>query len=192
MAAIYSQNGVIVKPKEAPYNVIGGREYKTVVMPDGKEWLAENLDLSVSMNGALYYNDDESTYGWEGKKYGQLYTLGLIIQLVKVITGWRLPTASDFEALATAIGTNAATKLKSTTDWTNSTGTDDYGFTAYPAGNNTNYTFYSIGTATTFWTSESASGGYGVAYYMDGGSSLVRDTPSEQTYYSIRLVRDAT
>lgn len=192
MAVTYSQNGVIVRQTGANYKVIGDKEYRTVVMPDGKEWLAENLDLSVSMNGALYYNNDQATYGWEGKKYGQLYALGLIVQLVKVITGWRLPTAYDFENLALSIGNDVATKLKSTTDWINSTGTDNYGFTAYPAGNNTNYTFYSIGTATTFWTSEAPSGGHGVAYYMDGGSSLVRDTPSEQNYYSIRLVRDAT
>lgn len=191
MAVTYSQNGVIVKTNETPYNVIGGRKYKTVIMPDGKEWLAENLDLSVSMNGALYYNNDEATYGWEGKRYGQLYTLGLITQLVKVITGWRLPAASDFEALVASIGADAATKLKSMADWTNSTGTDNYGFTAYPAGNNTSATFYSIGTATTFWTSEPISQGVGVAYYMDGGSSLVRDTPSEHCAYSIRLVRDA-
>ena len=80
MAVMYSQNGVIVR--ESGINVIGGKRYKTARMPDGKIWLAENLDFKFCKIGgsdtpttsnAWYYDNDEPTYGWRNKKYGLLY-----------------------------------------------------------------------------------------------------------------------
>ena len=80
MSVVYSQHGVIVKT--AGIDVIGGRRYNTIQMPDGKTWLAENLDFKFCTIGgndipsspnAWYYNNDETTYGWNGYKCGLLY-----------------------------------------------------------------------------------------------------------------------
>lgn len=126
---------------------IGDKTYRTVVMPDGKEWMAENLDFlpddgSIAKNplglpstaAAWYYNRDEATYGWEGKKYGLLYNWYAAKALT--IAGWHLPSTTEWDALATACGgsSSCGTKLKSTTGWKTGNGTDNWGFTAFPAG----------------------------------------------------------
>lgn len=189
MAVAYSQNGVIVRNIETPYNVIGGRKYKTVIMPDGKEWLAENLDFELSSDDK-YYNNDESTYGWNGRKYGLLYSnddCGAIYNYFsKFYPEWRLPTESDWNGLLSSVN-NDASKLKSTQYWP-VPGTDDYGFNAMPSG------FYDI--ASGFYAD------YFVVYIIrqSGRTYLfnIYDSVAEITSWttavhtSIRLVRDAT
>jgi uncharacterized protein (TIGR02145 family) len=100
---------------------IGGKEYPTVTLPDGREWLALNLDyawsgLSVPTSGAsdstspqaMYYNYDESTYGWNGLKRGLLYNQYAVSYLetnkATLCPGWHVPTRDEFDALITALG----------------------------------------------------------------------------------------
>lgn len=67
--------------------------------------------------------------------------------------GWHLPTLTDWIALFSAIGDSPSTKLKATSGWKlanisitgiydkhkfHGNGTDDYGFSVYPAGTTTN------------------------------------------------------
>ncbi len=168
-------------------NFICGKKYKSVIMPDGKEWTVENLDLEITTSGAAYYGDDKNTYGWEGKRYGQLYSQSLILSLQGLFEGWRIPTDSDFNDLITAISTDVAYKLKSKTGWLNGNGIDAFGFNAVPAGNRTLRTFYSEGTANTFWTINTR-----ISYYLDAGNNLNRDASADpdNCLYSIRLIRD--
>ena len=181
---------------------IGDKTYRTVVMPDGKEWMAENLDFlpddgSISKNpsgkpstaAAWYYNRDEATYGWEGKRYGLLYNWYAAKALT--IAGWHLPSTTEWDALATACGGSGScgTKLKSTTDWSSGNGTDNYGFTAFPSGGYYG-SFGNLGSYAGFWTSF---GNSSDAYYrmLDTGTSLNSLIGSKTHGYSVRLVKDS-
>lgn len=181
---------------------IGDKTYRTVVMPDGKEWMAENLDFlpddgSISLNpsgtpstAAWYYNRDESTYGWEGKRYGLLYNWYAAKALT--IAGWHLPSTTEWDALATACGraSSCGTKLKSTTDWTSSNGTDNWGFTAFPSGGYFG-SFIGLGSGAFFWTSIEHSSDNGYGRYLAGDTSLHSDYNNKANARSVRLVKDS-
>lgn len=181
---------------------IGDKTYRTVVMPDGKEWMAENLDFlpsdgsiaknpsgSPSTAAAWYYNSDEATYGWEGKRYGLLYNWYAAKALT--IAGWHLPSKTEWDALASACGgSSCGTKLKSTTNWDSGNGTDNWGFTAFPSGNYYG-SFSDLGSNASFWTSIENSSSY--AYYrcLDTGTSLISGNGYKTNGYSVRLVKDS-
>lgn len=189
---------------------IGGKTYRTVIMPDGKEWMAENLDFIAegitfrdgtsgntwtqdSIAQASYYNYDETTYGWSGKKYGLLYSW----QASKALTiaGWHVPDKDEWNSLAIACGgtSNAGTKLKSTTEWTSGNGTDIYGFTVYPTAYVFNGQFQQLGTQAIFEALTDAGGsyrytaGFGTNSSMNITSSYI---PKNLGGCYIRLVRD--
>lgn len=136
------------------YVKIGGRRYP-VVKIGNQEWLAENLDYKFagcdigpsgtpSTPAAWYYDDDESTYGIDGtRKCGLLYNWYAVKYLddnkaTLLPAGWHVPTKAEFETLLETVGgkPTAGTKLKaSNVSWAASwNGTDDFGFSALPAG----------------------------------------------------------
>lgn len=182
---------------------IGDKTYRTVVMPDGKEWMAENLDFlpsdgsiaknpsgSPSTAAAWYYNSDEATYGWEGKRYGLLYNWYAAKALT--IAGWHLPSKTEWDALATACGgaSSCGTKLKSTTEWDSGNGTDNWGFTAFPAGYHAS-SFVNSGSMTSFWTSTENDSSNAYNNILGAGTSLNLSYSSKTTSFSIRLVKDS-
>lgn len=187
---------------------IGGRTYRTVTI-NGVTWLAENLDykaseIAIAPSGspgtpaAWYYDNNESTYGENGNKYGLLYNWHAVKYLndnrATLIPGWHVPTTSEFDALASAVGGAdvAGSKLKSSTGWTSGNGTDDFGFAAFPAGVRSSGSFYDLGSNTYFWTS-SADYSYEDAYYryFGTGASMSSNTGSKKYLaFSVRLVKD--
>lgn len=166
-----------------PPVIIGGRSYKTVKMPDGKVWLAGNLDWKfdgltfrdgtagnvmtndTSIPQAVYYNYDESTYGAEGNKYGLLYNWTAVDYInnhwmeLGLPEGWHVATSSDYRELCNSIGLeNGCTKIKTTYGWkwngVDSNGTDDYGFSLVPNGcGDPGNGFWNSGSITELWTS---------------------------------------
>ncbi|MBR5412501.1 MAG: hypothetical protein IK114_05605 [Fibrobacter sp.] len=115
-------------------------------------WMAENLNPK---SGGFCYNDSTENC----TKYGRLYRWSAAMDSAGTFwpnpqskcgygktctvtyphrgvcpTGWHIPTISEFETLAATVGDMM--KLRSTTGWTSSSanGTDDYSFTALPAG----------------------------------------------------------
>ena len=190
--------------------VIGGKTYPVVDMPDGKKWLAVNLDyiwngLSVPTSGAststnpqaMYYDYDESTYGWDGRKCGLLYNWYAVSYMEShkstLFPGWHIPSDAEWNSLVTAIGgeSTAGKKLKaSDVSWAQSwNGTDDYGFAALPSGH-FHGSFEDVGTESDFWTSTSYNNN--LAYYW-----LIRTGARADSYFiykylqfSVRLVQD--
>lgn len=175
--------------------IIGGRSYD-VVKIGNQIWLAENLDykfdgLTVGTPGvpdepsAWYYNNDETTYGKVGKNYGLLYNEQamdmLVSQQAALIPGWHVPSIEEWNELASTIGGigTAGGKLKSAVMWNKNAGTDDYGFSALPAGMYFGIKFFGELGYTGFWSSDK------------GGEPR---EPEEGKYpcvgYSIRLVRN--
>ena len=178
--------GIVIN-QSTSFIVIGGRKYPYVQIGN-QLWLAENLDYKFEYNGstlpigqsgnpttpaAWYYNNEETTYGVNGNKY---------------------PTLSEWDTLATACGGSAScgTKLKSATGWNSGNGTDDFGFTAFPAGcRDSADGFRSSGVVAYFWTFTE----YGSARAYD--RELTKNATLSSSYwsklcgYSLRLVKDA-
>lgn len=198
---------VIARAVDPPYNVIGGREYRTVIMPDGKEWLAENLDFkfeglvvgeetSTSEPRANYYDNDEATYGVNGNKYGLLYNWPAVEYLennkAELIPGWHVSTTTEWADLATAVGGKevAGTKLKSTTGWLSGNGDGSYGFDAFPAGGlSPDGSFTEVSRYANFWTSNSDTNLVDMRYF-DTGASMSTVRTWKNRSYSVCLVRD--
>ena len=190
---------------------IGGRTYSTVNI-GGVTWLAENLDFkfsgvdigpsgSPSSPSAWYYNNDEATYGIDGtRKCGLLYNWHAVKHLndnrSTLCPGWHVPTTSEWDALATAVGgtSTAGTKLKASgVSWASSWGgTDDYGFAALPAGSRYSGSFNDVGSSAYFWTAtENSSSSAYDRYFVTGAS--VGSSYNDKTSYalSVRLVKDS-
>lgn len=131
-----------------------GQTYKTVVIGT-QTWMAENLNLET-VNSYCFEDADSNC-----TKYGRLYTwasamdsagtwstsgrvcgYGTTCSQTHPVqgvcpTGWHIPTLLEWKILLTAIGSasTAGKKLKSINGWSeNDYGTDDYAFSALPAG----------------------------------------------------------
>jgi uncharacterized protein (TIGR02145 family) len=130
---------------------IGGRKYPIVKIGD-RIWMAENLDYrydglqvggtpsyNVRTPHAYYYNNDEPTYGYNGRKYGLLYNNYCVTELASLLPeGWSIPNQDDFDALREYCS-NDSTVLKSKDFWVPSVGTNAYKFNAPPSSaTNTN------------------------------------------------------
>ena len=71
--------------------------------------------------------------------------------------GWHLPSKAEWETLFAAVGgvSIASIKLKSTSGWNNSfNGSDEFGFTALPAGVRSYKTgyYYEMGEGVYYWS----------------------------------------
>lgn len=202
MTTIYTAQGKVLKntatdkwlikpitPEPSDTAIIGGRTYRTVTI-NGVTWLAENLDYGL--NG-VYYNNDESTYGWNGLRYGKLYSWHEAVAAANAISGWHLPSADEWDALANAVGgaSVAGTKLKSTTGWSSGNGTDEVGFAAFPAGYKySNFSY--LGSYAFFWTTAEKASTEAYTRTFNTGASMNSGYSNKTNYaLSVRLVKDS-
>lgn len=201
----YLIDSIEVQPEGA---VIGGRTYRTVKISN-QVWLAENLDfkangISIAPSGmpstpaAWYYNNDEATYGVNGSKYGLLYNGHAVKHLndnrATLIPGWHVPSTAEWDALENAVGgaNVAGSKLKSATGWGSGAGSDDFGFSAFPAGRWYFGAFKFVGSNGYFWTvPESSSTQVGFRFFSAGASINPDHAGISYGAYSVRLVKDA-
>lgn len=146
---------ILVRPEGVgDFVVIGGKKYPFVQI--GRQlWIVYNLDyadenitvgggLSTSIPKAYYYDQDEATNGWNGRKINLLYNVPALNYLVQNSStifpnGWRVCSNSDMESLIKFVGgaSVAGTKLsKGDLDWQSASwnGTDDFGFRWLPSG----------------------------------------------------------
>jgi uncharacterized protein (TIGR02145 family) len=115
-----------------------GQSYRTVKIGN-QMWMAENLNFETTAS-YCYKNLDSNCV-----KYGRLYTWSNAMEVCP--RGWRLPNKEDWETLLKNVGGNksAGKVLKSQTAWTEEgNGTDDYGFSALPAGERTYFDVCSV------------------------------------------------
>lgn len=194
-------------PSGPNYKVIGGKEYRTVVMPDGKEWLAENLDFKFceighigtrpTYSAAWYYDNDETTYGWNGYKCGLLYNW-YAVELLNanrsdLCPGWHVPTSTEWSSLITACGgaATAGKKLKaSNLPWATSwNGSDDYGFSLLPAGGRYSSFLY-VTLLNGLWTSTEDPTIKAFFELVEVTDNINLQSTDKETGFSLRLVRD--
>lgn len=177
---------------------IGGRSYPVVTIGSEK-WIAENLDFKfngLNIGGiidettnpsAWYYNNDEITYGENGKKYGLLYNHGAIEQLQNFLpTGWRVPTLTDIQNLAN----NSADVLKSKSEWISINGTNETGFNAFPSGCVVDRVFQDLGYYFNLWSDATASSYQHYELYIYNNSVSIG--PAKSVFaFSARICKDA-
>ncbi|GBU25395.1 hypothetical protein R83H12_02038 [Fibrobacteria bacterium R8-3-H12] len=117
-----------------------GKTYKTVKMPDGKIWMAENLNYEIDKSVCYDNKKDYCDY------CGRLYNWKMAMEACPA--GWHLPSDAEWSNLKTASGGKAAgTALKSKSSWSKSfwngdNGTDDYGFSVLACGFAPPYLFF--------------------------------------------------
>jgi len=135
-------------------------KYKTVQMPDGKIWFAENLNEAIG-NSPCYENKKENC-----KKCGRLYDWETAMKACP--NGWHLPSQEEWENLKNTIGgrETAGGYLKSKSGWDPSSdgfsgnGTDKYGFSVIACGYDysspDNERFLQYGISAGFWSATAA------------------------------------
>ena len=105
-----------------------GQVYKTVKI-GSQIWMAENLNYELPESFCHEENPNSCI------KYGRLYKWESAMDACP--DGWHLPTRAEWDSLISAAGGRsvAGKMLKSTDGWIyNGNGSDDYGFSALPAG----------------------------------------------------------
>jgi len=167
-----------------------GKRYRTVLMPDGKWWLAEDLAYrGVGVLGGTYYRREDFA--------------------AAVIPGCHIPTGpiysdNEWQDLANACGGNAVAggKLKSTSGW-DVNGTDEFGFNAKPTGKAGYYGgawYYSndFGNASWGFTTDNVGSPYCNTAYIDASNvflSLVGSTftgnSENASAFALRLIVDS-
>ena len=187
--------------------------YRVVTIGE-QTWMAENLNYKTENSwcggGSVENEGDCSKYGrlytWAaavGKSedecgYGK--TCGLSGKVRGVCPeGWHLPDTTEWSKLFTAVGGKgtAGKKLKSLTGWndyngTSGNGTDDYGFSAFPAGNRRSSGYFSNeGDNAYFWSA--AESGSNSAYsmglrYIDEDAYLYYS--NKYSAFSVRCLKD--
>ena len=184
-----------------------GIVYKTTQI-GGKTWMAENLNYfdiegaaSSIKNDWCYWDKPENC-----ESAGRLYTWKVAQRICP--EGWRLPTKADWESLLQEVGADSlneilwkgSSKLKSVNGWENGgSGTDDFGFTALPAGmkftTRTQDGFTYHGCSSLMWAATEADGGAAdsLAYhmYLDcSNDNAIVNTVRKINGLSVRCVKD--
>lgn len=109
--------------------------------------------------------------------------------------GWHLPDYAEWETLFTSVGglSTSGTKLKSTSGWSSDgNGTDDFGFSARPAGYWGSSSYVSEGSRALFWSStEYAENGAYEMGFVDSYYEVFRGSLGAKNYaFSVRCVLD--
>jgi len=156
------------------YLISGVGSYNAVLI-GSQTWMTENFNKntryywSAAMN--ISQNYDVYPYQQSGRARGICPS------------GWHLPSSSEWTTLKNFInnsaGTNvSAVKLKATSGWESSNGTDDYGFTALPLGSNC-------------WWSSSEVSNYNAYYWgMNNSEDIYVRSQDKSTYCSVRCLKD--
>ena len=194
-------------PEQPLTEIIGGKKYRVVQMPDGKTWMADNLDMaweglvigsnttSSTTPMANYPNNNSSAYNVDSiEPYGLLYNWSAAKYLNdnrdSLIPGWHVPSYQELLDLSTSLGGNsvAGGKLKDMACY----GSNEYGFNLLMTGY-FNIDFIDVDNSASIWSSD--------AYDSDNANyiyCMLNDSEVNQNHYykyvgfSIRLVKDAT
>jgi TonB family protein len=195
-----------------------GKTYKTVKMPDGKVWFAENLNYQTG-NSWCYENENPNCM-----KYGRLYDWATSQKACP--EGWHLPSDDEWNELTDCIGGSGSSgkKLKAKNGWVKEgiqavkcannrnsgsagsggirsgelcddeggNGTDDYGFSALPGGwLNANEKFINGGHAGFWWSSSEKDAKNALQRLIDFRLDGVSRSSDPKTYGgSVRCVND--
>lgn len=163
-------------------------------------WMSKNLAIDDGGTG-IYHFDNVTSNGVNfGTQY--YYNLEAASRIANSISGWHLPTQSEFQTLINYVGSNSATKLKSTSGWNDATstpgsgnGTDNYGFTGLPVGysSSNGRNLWNKGTSIYLHTSTlySSDNQYNYQLLLDySTSTAILNINYINWFGSVRLIKD--
>jgi uncharacterized protein (TIGR02145 family)/uncharacterized repeat protein (TIGR02543 family) len=177
-----------------------GQKYRVTAI-GGQTWMAQNLNYEAS-DGSQCHDNKKSNCA----QYGRLYDWETAMEACPF--GWHLPADSEWDELvgwvAFAGGARAGDKLKAKTGWRTiegddyKHGTDDFGFSALPAGSG----FYGTSrnpVSNGYWWTATAEKQYGFKAYLrkiksqgnfDLGYRVDTETAAKDKKMSVRCVMD--
>jgi uncharacterized protein (TIGR02145 family) len=151
--------------------------------------------VAINLN---YENEDSFCFEYEEEnceRYGRLYPWESA-QLA-CPDGWHMPSPEEFNTLIDLVGGKAVAgaRLKSMEGWeTGAVSTDDYGFTALPAGRRGYYHDFTDKTlGAYFWSNsrvQNSTAAYNMDLRFDSDSAMVRNNPDAHDGNSVRCIRD--
>jgi uncharacterized protein (TIGR02145 family) len=134
-------------------------------------WYSNDVNFKDTPRGALY--------NWHAVNTGKLCP-----------AGFKVPSTGDWDVLIEYVGENGAAKLKATEGW-GTNGTDDFDFSALPAGmrSGANGMFFSDDAAF-WWTSDDKDGGSTAHAYLfyNHSSSVSTGDYNKRHGHSVRCV----
>ena len=166
-------------------------------------WTTENLDLdlgwasgctSTTYPNAGYY-DNDTNYNYKNKRFGLLYNWygakAVNDYLISIDSKWRVPTEDDVQKLIEYIGGGSqCNKLKTPYNWVYSSGTNDFGFSAFGTGFYESG-FYSVSQINYLWTMTQVDAAYARSFKISNGINCELENDKKTRCYSIRLCCDA-
>ena len=166
-----------------------GLEYRTVKIGD-QIWMAKNMNYDIDGKGYICgYGRKQSTVGGDCSKYGRLYSWYTANTVCP--KGWHLPTKDEWMTLINYAGgvEKAGRRLRGRTQnqWDDST--NDYGFSALPAGKYNGY-YYDGGSYAYFWSSTETSGGVFVVALTWSYDEVYTKDSSPNLGFSVRCIKD--
>lgn len=169
--------------------------YQTITIGN-RIWFMENLHETDDGSGIYVVNNVSANgvdYGTQ-YFYNQAAAIRIANAFAQTYEGWRLPSETDFNNLASNAGGTGHTgflALASTTGWNDSlNGNDTIGFNGYPVGQYTDGSHNNNGFECHFWSSNSSIR-LMLSLYTDNGISEIGWESSDKGY-SVRLVKDVT
>jgi len=189
-----------------------GETYYAVVIGT-QTWFKRNLNYDVE--GSKCYQNEETNCAIYGRLYDWTTAMALpascntnsCASQIKANhkgicpEGWHIPSDVDWSILMRFVNSScsnnsscsdAATKLKATSGWSNRNGQDTYGFSALPGGNGvpaSNIPFDNVGYSGNWWSSYEGSAGS--AFYRSmGGEDVLWSNGNKSTLYSVRCLQD--
>ncbi|MDR2555229.1 MAG: fibrobacter succinogenes major paralogous domain-containing protein [Fibromonadaceae bacterium] len=170
------------------------KSYKSVEMPDGKIWMAENLNYNT--DGSKCYVDETQNCD----KYGRLYNWETAKKVCP--SGWHLPSDAEWDKLINAVGgkETAGKHLKAKNGWGDyegqvGNGKDTYGFSALPGGANCPSfgSIFDIGVEGIWWSATEKNAGnayYRSISYSSNFSGMYKHDDDKECWFSVRCIKD--
>ena len=179
----------------------GGQTYKTIGIKT-QYWMAENLNYEVEGQSHCLKNSADSC-----AKYGRLYTwaaaVGKSEQECGLDTscglsgtvrgvcpeGWHLPSINEWQTLYSAMGNNPyAMQAKGFENWPDAS--DDYGFSALPAGGSQHYgKSFDVGDFAFFWFVSEYNRKYSYRWHLRAKAADY-NMNYKDSGYSVRCLKD--
>ncbi|MCQ2360504.1 MAG: hypothetical protein MJ009_03350 [Paludibacteraceae bacterium] len=143
------------------------------------------LGLLYNWAAAMGYKDAGEAQGQAGAYTGNRQGI--------CPNGSHIPSASEWNALATALGgtSNACKKMKTSTGWKSGKGEGDNGFASLPAGYAVGSAVNLVGSETSYWSSDASSGNDAHYRYLECSSSNLSSCKTVKKYArSVRCIKD--
>jgi uncharacterized protein (TIGR02145 family) len=178
-----------------------GKTYRTIKMPDGRTWMADNLNHAPQPGKSWCYDNENSLCG----EYGRLYDW--TAAKASCPEGWHLPSREEWGGLCRSVGgimrsaadmdvywEGISGRLKATSGWVRNykSGTDDYGFSALPAGLRDNDgDFTGFGGYGAWWTASGYKEKFAYNFAIDYHSDRVEESAAGRGGgLSVRCIMD--